>query len=98
MHLLLEPNSTALADWLVAHGQPAYRAAQVRRWLFAGRARSMADMTDLSANLRAELAADFRLWTSEIIRRHTTDDGTEKLLLRLADGQQIECVLLRDGV
>ena len=24
-------------------------------------------------------------------------DGTEKLLLELADGQRIECVLLRDG-
>ncbi|HTU24604.1 MAG TPA: 23S rRNA (adenine(2503)-C(2))-methyltransferase RlmN [Pirellulales bacterium] len=97
MHHLLEPNSTALAEWLAAHGQPAYRAAQVRRWLFAGRARSLADMTDLPAALREALAADFRLWTCEIARRHTTDDGTEKLLLRLADGQQIECVLLRDG-
>ncbi len=97
MHHLLEPNSTALAEWLAAHGQPAYRAAQVRRWLFAGRARTFADMTDLPAALRDGLAADFRLWTTEIARRHTTDDGTEKLLLRLADGQQIECVLLRDG-
>jgi 23S rRNA (adenine2503-C2)-methyltransferase len=31
--------------------------------------------------------------------RHTqADDGTEKLLLQLADGGQIECVLLRDRV
>jgi 23S rRNA (adenine2503-C2)-methyltransferase len=97
MHHLLEPKSTALPQWLAAHGQPAYRAAQIRRWLFAGRASSLADMTDLSAGLRDELAADFRIWTSEIVRRQTTNDGTEKLLVRLADGQQIECVLLRDG-
>ncbi|HEY1784028.1 MAG TPA: 23S rRNA (adenine(2503)-C(2))-methyltransferase RlmN [Pirellulales bacterium] len=97
MHHLLEPNSTALAEWLAANGHASYRAAQVRRWLFSGRARTFADMTDLSAALRDGLAAEFRLWTTEIIRRHTTDDGTEKLLLRLADGQQIECVLLRDG-
>ncbi len=97
MHHLLEPNSTALAEWLAAHGQPAYRAGQVRRWLFSGRARSIADMTDLPATLREALAQEFRIWTSEIARHNKTGDGTEKLLVRLADGQQIECVLLRDG-
>src|SRR5205085_8227777 len=43
------------------------------------------------------LAAEFTLWTSEIQQHKRTDDGTEKLLLRLADGKDIECVLLRDG-
>ncbi len=72
--------------------------AQVRRWLYGGRARSIADMTDLPAKLREELARDFQIWTSQVVRHNQTDDGTEKLLVRLADGQEIECVLLRDGV
>ena len=54
-------------------------------------------MSDLPAPLREALAADFRLWTSRVRVHKTTDDGTEKLLLELADGQQTECVLLRDG-
>src|SRR6185295_14662998 len=48
--------------------------------------------------LRDELAADFTLWTTTIARHTRADDGTEKLLLTLTDGGQIECVLLRDEV
>ena len=53
-------------------------------------------MTDLSQALRDELARDFTLWSSAVARHTQADDGTEKLLLTLADGGQIECVLLRD--
>jgi 23S rRNA (adenine2503-C2)-methyltransferase len=53
-------------------------------------------MTDLPQTLRNELATDFSLWTSTVARHTQADDGTEKLLLTLADGGQIECVLLRD--
>jgi len=78
-----------LADWLVQQGQPAWRARAIRRWLFERRAASFADMTDLSKDLRSRLEA--------IARHSKADDGTEKLLLALHDGQRIECVLLRDG-
>lgn len=87
-----------LRQWLTEVGQPAYRANQIRRWIFSGRARSFADMTDLPARLREALTAHFSFWTSEIARHQRSPDGTEKLLLRLADGNSIECVLLRDGI
>ncbi len=54
-------------------------------------------MTDLPRGLRADLEADFRVWTTSVAVHQRADDGTEKLLLELADGQRIECVLLRDG-
>ncbi len=78
--------------------QGRYRLGQVRKWLFAQRATSFAEMTDLPQALRDELAAEFTLWTSQIARHTQAADGTEKLLLTLADGGQIECVLLRDQV
>ncbi|REK07452.1 MAG: 23S rRNA (adenine(2503)-C(2))-methyltransferase RlmN [Planctomycetota bacterium] len=96
MQHLLEPHTAGLDLWLAKRGLPGYRAAQVRRWLFAGRARSFAEMSDLPARLRDELAADFRLWTARVALHRTSNDGTEKLLVQLADDQQIECVLLRD--
>jgi 23S rRNA (adenine2503-C2)-methyltransferase len=37
------------------------------------------------------------LWTTQVVRHLRADDGTEKLLLQLADGHRIECVLLRQG-
>jgi 23S rRNA (adenine2503-C2)-methyltransferase len=94
---LLDPAAANLNHWLAAQGQPAYRAAQIRRWLFAGRAPSFAEMSDLPAALREKLTADYRLWTTTVPLHKQTGDGTEKLLLGLGDGEQIECVLLRDG-
>ena len=54
-------------------------------------------MSDLPKSLRQQLAADFQLWTTKVVDHKRTDDGTEKLLVELSDGQRIECVLLRDG-
>ena len=93
---VLEPAS-GLDAWLTARGEPAWRARSIRRWLFARRAESFADMTDLPRDLRPLLAAEFRIWTTTVAAHRRADDGTEKLLLDLHDGQRIECVLLRDG-
>ena len=94
---LLNATDDLLKTWVTDRGQGSYRVGQVRRWLFAQRAQSFAEMTDLPQALRDELARDFTLWSSTIARHTQADDGTEKLLLTLADGGQIECVLLRDG-
>jgi 23S rRNA (adenine2503-C2)-methyltransferase len=82
---------------MAAHGAPAYRAGQVRKWLFERKAGSFEDMTDLPKQLRQKLAADWRIWTMTIAKHSTAADGTEKLLLQTADNERIECVLLRDG-
>jgi 23S rRNA (adenine2503-C2)-methyltransferase len=93
---LLELSPEHLAGWFAGRGLPGYRAAQVRRWLFQKRAGGFDQMTDLPRGLREELAEEFRIWTTQTVRHQTSEDGTEKLLLELADGQRIECVLLRD--
>jgi 23S rRNA (adenine2503-C2)-methyltransferase len=95
---LLDAIDDRLEPWLGERGHGAYRVGQVRRWLFGGRAASFREMTDLPQTIRAELADGFQLWTTEIARHTRADDGTEKLLLTLADGGQIECVLLRDAI
>src|SRR5687768_5009282 len=95
---LLNSVDAQLAPWLKERKQGAYRLGQVRKWLFERRASEFGQMTDLPQELREELAQDFALWTTEIARHTQADDGTEKLLLTLADGGQIECVLLRDEV
>ncbi|MEN6452256.1 MAG: 23S rRNA (adenine(2503)-C(2))-methyltransferase RlmN [Thermoguttaceae bacterium] len=93
---LLDQTSAQLRDWFVQHDLPAYRAGQVGKWLFEKRAGDFAEMTDLPAALREQLAAEFQIWTTTILKHRRADDGSEKLLLGLSDGQQIECVLLRD--
>ncbi|HEY4232561.1 MAG TPA: 23S rRNA (adenine(2503)-C(2))-methyltransferase RlmN [Lacipirellulaceae bacterium] len=93
---LLDSIDASLSAWFCERGHGGYRVGQVRNWLFARRATDFDEMTNLPQTVRGELAATFALWTTEIVRHTRADDGTEKLLLALADGGQIECVLLRE--
>jgi 23S rRNA (adenine2503-C2)-methyltransferase len=94
---VLDFSPDELVAWLQAHGQPRMRARQIRRWLLAGRAESFDQMTDLPQNLRQALAAEFVPFGTRIARHLEAKDGTHKLLLRLHDGQLIECVLLQEA-
>ena len=96
MRSLLETTPEQLAAWLAERGLPGYRAGQIRRWLFDRAVDDFDSMTDLSKDVRTHLAEDFQLRTTRVIQRQKADDGAEKLLLELADGERIECVLLRD--
>ena len=75
-------------------GQPSYRATQVLRRLWVNPAASFADMTDLPAELRQQLAARFTLPRLEVVARQQSRDGTQKFLFRLHDGQTIETVAI----
>ncbi len=93
---LLDQSADELRAWLAGHGEREYRAGQVQKWLYEKRAATFDEMTDLPKPLRDALAAEFRIFSSGIAAHRHADDGTEKLLLELADGQRIECVLLRE--
>jgi 23S rRNA (adenine2503-C2)-methyltransferase len=94
---ILDTPREELLAWLQAQGQPPLRARQVRRWLLVGRAEAFAQMTDLPLGLREALAADFTPLGTRIARHLQAADGTHKLLLRLADDQLVECVLLSEA-
>jgi 23S rRNA (adenine2503-C2)-methyltransferase len=53
-------------------------------------------MTNIPAELRARLAAEFRIGTPRLERKDVSSDGTTKLLLRLGDGREIESVYIPD--
>ena len=93
----LETPPDELRAWFADQGQPPMRQKQVRRWLLMGRASSFALMTDLPRGLRERLDASFRLFSSRVDRAMVSNDGTEKLLVRLADGNLVECVLLKEA-
>lgn len=85
-----------LAAWCAEHGHAPYRADQVRKWIFGKRVVAFDEMHDLPAPLRRELTTSFRLLGTEIARHQVAKDRTEKLLLRLDDGEYLECVLMRE--
>ncbi len=96
-HYLLDWSEPQLIDWLMERGWPKFRARQILTWIYQKRAESFDAMTDLPKGLRAQLAESFEIFRSVTAAHQKSVDGTEKLLLQLADGGRIECVLLRDG-
>jgi len=80
----------------VEHGHPRFHARQVFRWIWRRGVTDVAQMTDLSRVLRGKLAQEFVITTPEIVRREFSEDGTQKFVLRLADGKQIESVFIPD--
>ena len=86
----------ALEAALEARGHQRFHARQIVRWIYQHGVTDIAAMTDLSRDLRATLARDFTLFTPALAQRDISADGTEKFLLRLADGRHIESVFIPD--
>jgi 23S rRNA (adenine2503-C2)-methyltransferase len=80
-------------------GEPRYRGRQLARWIYARRALSFGEMTDLGQDLRDRLEAGARLSRLRLIARsNAAGDLTTKVLLALGDGHTVETVLMRyDG-
>jgi 23S rRNA (adenine2503-C2)-methyltransferase len=74
--------------------EPSYRAGQILDWLYGKRVKSFGEMTDLSRDLRAQLASKFAFSKIDIVRVLGSRDTTRKFLFRLSDGNLIESVLI----
>ncbi len=92
-----------LADIGIPERARRMRAKQLWRWLYVQGSQSFDDMTDISKDLRAELASAFTLARPEIVAEQVSTDGTRKWLLRLAatgrDGKapEVECVFIPEA-
>ena len=93
---LAELERSALEAALESRGERRFHAAQIFRWLYQRGVTDPGAMTDLSRDLRARLASEFTFSTPTLIHRERSVDGTEKFLLRLADGRDIESVFIPD--
>jgi 23S rRNA (adenine2503-C2)-methyltransferase len=90
--LELQELEGALAD----RGRPRFHARQIFHWVHRRGVTDFAQMSDLSRDLRAELATAFTISTPLVVRTERSGDGTTKWLLRLEDGRQIESVYIPD--
>ena len=85
-----------LAAWLVARGEPAYRAGQILSGVHRPDASGFTDLSDLPAALRRALEDGFRFSTIAASHVLEADRGlTAKAVHELHDGQRIESVLMR---
>ena len=79
---------------LVDLGQPAYRARQLWQWIYHHGSDDFAAMTSLSKSLRGHLAERFVLDRPAIADHQVARDATQKWLLLLGDGHQVETVFI----
>ncbi|MDR0803596.1 MAG: 23S rRNA (adenine(2503)-C(2))-methyltransferase RlmN [Rickettsiales bacterium] len=84
-----------LTEFVAGMGQPKFRAKQITEWLDRG-APDFSVMKNLPEQLREQLAGVAETLPLTIADRLDSADGeTTKFLLRLADGELIESVLMR---
>lgn len=75
---------------------PSYRARQIVEWMYGRGVTSFDNMTNLSKELRLLLAEHCYISELTVIaEQHSQDNKTSKYLLKLADGNAIETVLMR---
>ncbi len=87
-----------LTELMAGLGQSKYRAAQLADALYKQRVRSLDEITTLPAELRERLAAEgYAVGLPQIAQTARSIDGTERYLMRMADGETVETVWMPDG-
>lgn len=86
-----------LDAFLAAQGWPRYRSRQILDWIYRCGVTRFENMTNLGRSERTRLA-DIAVITEPVVSeiQHDAEDGTEKLLFRLEDGETVESVLIPD--
>jgi 23S rRNA (adenine2503-C2)-methyltransferase len=78
--------------------QPAYRATQLLHALYRQRVTSIDEISTLPVDLRDLLKAEgYSVGLPEIVQTARSIDGTERYLIRMADGETVETVWMPDG-
>jgi len=93
---LLDFLPVELEDLAESLGAPRYRGRQIATWLYAKGATDIGAMSDLPRDLRETLARQAEIGLPEIERRTPSQDGSQKLVLKLRDGSRIQSVLMPD--
>src|SRR5579871_1328714 len=78
--------------------QPAYRATQLNEALYRQRTATLDQITTLPLALRESMKAEgYTIGLPEIVQTARSIDGTERYLMRMADGETVETVWMPGG-
>ncbi len=88
-------NLAEITNLIATLGEKPYRARQIYQWLYQKNVTDWAQMSNISAPLRAELADRFEI-TSVRLKdsRSSRIDGSVKFLFELNDGNYVESVYM----
>ncbi len=94
---LLGLNRPQMEAFFTEHGEKAFRASQVLKWIHQQGVVDFRQMTNLSKSLREKLSELALVEVPEVIADRISEDGTRKWLLRLEDGNSVETVFIPEG-
>ncbi len=83
-----------MKDILAPLGARAFHARQIMAWFYQRGVSDFSRMTDLSKGLRTALGKNFRADELLLMTERRSRDGSRKILLKTADRQLIESVLI----
>jgi 23S rRNA (adenine2503-C2)-methyltransferase len=87
-----------LALVMEGFGQKKYRAVQLADALYKQRVKALDEVMTLPVELRERMSAEgFGVGLPEIVQAAKSVDGTERYLMRMADGETVETVWMPDG-
>ena len=84
----------ALETFVAELGSKPFRARQLLNWVYKRGEGSIANMTDLAKDFRAQLAEVAEIRTPEIVTMQHSSDGTRKWMLRADSSQAFEMVFI----
>ncbi len=91
---LLDFDAAGLTGLFAEHGERAFRARQVLRWLHRCGQADFADMTDLARSLREKLSTLAIISPPAIVADRLGEDGTRKFLFAVGGGNAVEAVFI----
>ncbi|MFN5319497.1 MAG: 23S rRNA (adenine(2503)-C(2))-methyltransferase RlmN [Bacteroidia bacterium] len=87
-------SAAQLEEWFIQRNHPKFRVKQVLEWLWKKSVGDFEHMTNLSQNLRKELAESFVIRPVQACDVQKSSDRTIKTAFRLHDGPVVEGVLI----
>ena len=92
---LLDLTRDGLVEWLAGWGYGRYHADLIWQALYEQKAQTIADIPGLRPEIRHKLEEAWTIQRPETAVSKQSQDGTRKFLLKLADGETIETVLMQ---
>jgi 23S rRNA (adenine2503-C2)-methyltransferase len=97
-HALFGLSLRQLTELTEKFGLKPYRARQIFEALYKQRVANVEDMTTLTKELREQLVGEgWGVALPEMVQTAVSVDGTERYLMRMADGETVETVWMPDG-
>ncbi len=93
---ILDYTYDALKEEILSMNEPRHRASQILQWIYKKKVRDFSKMSNLPKTLISNLSTAYRIGSLSCGNHQKSQDGTEKFLFELGDGEHIETVLIRD--